>query len=175
MFVQSLNTSAQIRANFIENRATPVEIEEYRNSIWENLPSPDGWTNDFEGIFANTEEEILSDMIAKLENRTGIEIAIVTVDSNMVRLDKFDEFADHLLRAWGVGKKEKKNGVLICISSQYKKITISRGPGTDKFLSDAIVTHLITKSFIPLYRKHNYYGGTLNGLIALINKLQPST
>lgn len=172
-----VDTTAQIRANLIEinSRPTQVEIEAYRNSIWEKLPNPEGWTNDYEGIFTNLEEETLSRLITKLESRTGIEIAVVTVDSIMVRLDKFDEFGDHLLNAWGVGKKEKENGIVICISSQYKKISISRGVGTDKFLSDAIISHLITKNFIPLYRKHNYYGGTLRGLIALINRLQPST
>lgn len=174
--LMNMTSSAQIRANFIENSIRPsaAEVEAYRNSIWETLPNPDGWTNDFEGIFSTTEEANLSDLISRLESRTSIEIAIVTVDSNMVRLDKFDEFADHLLNTWGVGKKEKENGILICISSQYRKIAISRGPGTDKFLTDAIIKYLITKSFVPLYKKHNYYGGTLNGLIALINRLQPS-
>lgn len=169
------DASAQIRANFIEtsNAPTPAQIAAYRNSIWEELPSPDGWTNDYEGIFTIEEEQTLSGMITKLESRTSIEIAIVTVDSNMVSLDKFDEFADHILNVWGVGKKEKENGIVICISSQYRKIAISRGAGIDNLLSDVLTKHLIAKNFIPLYRKHNYYGGTLSGLIALINLLQP--
>jgi uncharacterized protein len=167
-------THAQIRANFIEKTAapSPKDLEAYRTAIWETLPQPDGWTNDYEGIFTNEEEQTLSGLIAQLEKKTGIEIAVVTVDSNMVSLEKFEDFAEHLLDTWGVGKEERDNGVVICISSAYKKITISRGVGIEKYLSGAMVKSLIAKDFVPLYRKYNYFGGTLSGLIALINKLQ---
>jgi uncharacterized protein len=168
-------TDAQIRANYVEStapRTTTYELESYRNSIWESLPEPDGWTNDYEGLFNNEEEQTLSSLISKLESRTGVEIAIVTVDTNMVQSDKFQEFSDHILKKWGVGKKFRDNGIVVCISSGYRKINISHGVGVEKYLSDAIVRQLIAKEFIPLYRKQNYYGGTLKGLIALINKIQ---
>jgi uncharacterized protein len=167
---------AQIRANFIDysNRPTAAQIEEYRNSIWEDVPQPDGWTNDYEGIFSAEEEITFTKIITGLEDKTGIEIALVTVDSNMISLEKFDDFADHLLNVWGVGKVEKDNGILICISSQHQRISISRGVGTDKFLTDAALRQIITKSFIPLYMKNNYFGGTLSGLTALVRRLQPA-
>lgn len=176
IIINSCPLCAQIRANFIEPTLSPSasEIEEYRNSIWQTLPPPDGWVNDFEGIFSTPEERSISGMLQTLESKTGIEIAVVTIDSNMVSLNRFDAFADHLLHTWGVGKTDKENGILICISSQYRKIYISRGPGTDKYLSDAMIRQLILKEFFPLYKKYNYYGGTVNGISALINKIQPS-
>ena len=135
-----------------------------------------GWlTNDYEGIFSAEEEASLTQLITSLESKTGIEIALVTVDSNMVSLDKFDEFADHLLNVWGVGKVEKDNGILICISSQHQRISISRGAGIDRLLTDAALRQIITKSFIPLYMKNKYFSGTLNGLSALVRKLQPAS
>ena len=168
---------AQIRANFIDysNRPTAAQIEEYRNSIWEDVPQPDGWTNDFEGIFSPDEEVSLTQLITSLENKTGIEIALVTVDSNMVSVDKFDDFADHLLNVWGVGKVDKDNGILICISSQHQRISISRGAGIDRFLTGLALRQIITKNFIPFYMKNNYFGGTLNGLSALVRRLQPAS
>ncbi len=176
LLFSSFTSTAQIRANYLDNstRPTKSQIEAYRSSIWNALPTPEGWTNDFEGIFTPEEEATLSDLIANLEEKTGFEIAVVTVDSNMVSSDHFEEFADRLLYSWEVGKKGRKNGLVICLSSQYKRITISRGAGVDRYIDDGLARKLIVKDFIPLYKKHNYYGGTLKGLISIINLLQPS-
>ena len=150
---------------------TTYEIEDYRESLWKSFPLRDGPINDFEGIFTNDEEKILDSVITNLERLKEVEIVIVTIDTNMVSKEKFNNFAIHLLGVWHVGKKVKDNGILICISSGYKRMRISNNFGIERILSDNETEQIIDKNFIPYYKKSNYYKGTLNGLKALINKI----
>ena len=172
-FITSVHSLAQTRASF-KHILTPLpayELEAYRQSLWDAFPLPDGAINDFEGIFTNDEEHRLDSIITTLERVKEVEIYIVTLDTNMVSKDKFNEFAIHLLDVWQVGKKVKNNGILICISSGYKQMRISNNFGIERILSDDETKEIIDKNFIPSYQRRRYYKGTFNGLKALINKI----
>ena len=102
------NITAQSVPNYhLYEKMTISELETYRQSIWDSLPAI-GWVNDFEGLFSSNEEDSLESMLQHFEKETSVEIAIVTVDSNMVQKDRFNDLSDHLLRVWGIGKFAKK-------------------------------------------------------------------
>ena len=110
------STSAQNVPNYIPYRTmTPHELLTYRHSVWDTLPAAVGWVNDFEGLYDRNQEDSIETILEHFERKTTIEIAIVTVDSNMVARDKFDEFAYRLLKIWGIGTIDKSNGIVICI------------------------------------------------------------
>jgi len=149
---------------------TISELEAYRQSIWDSLPAI-GWVNDFEGLFSNNEEDSLESMLQHFEKETTVEIAIVTVDSNMVQKDRFNDFSDHLLKIWGIGKFAKKNGIVICISRDYRQLFISTGAGIATYMDDAEKYHIIAQNFIPAFNEYWYFDGTLSGLNELMNKV----
>lgn len=150
---------------------TPSELRAYRQSIWDTLPAAVGWINDFEGLFNSNQEDSLEREIAHFEKMTSIEIAIVTVDSNMVSGDKFNEFTYRLLKKWGIGKLSKSNGMVICLSKDYRKLYISCDFGIDKFMDESDKYKIINKYFVPYYEINHYYEGTLNGLNAILEKI----
>ncbi|QEC70218.1 TPM domain-containing protein [Panacibacter ginsenosidivorans] len=61
--------------------------------------------------------------------------------------------------------------MVIGISSNYRRIRIEIGYGLENILSDSETKQTIDNDFIPLFKQGEYYGGTLNGLPALIRKL----
>lgn len=150
---------------------TPSELNAYRQSIWDTLPAAVGWVNDFEGLFNQSQEDSLETKIAHFEKITSIEIAIVTLDSNMVEADKFDDFTYRLLKKWGIGKLSKSNGIVICLSKDYRKLYISCDFGIDKYMDENDKYKLINKYFVPYYQTNHYYEGTYNGLNALLDKI----
>ena len=155
---------------------TPVETinrEEYRQDLWDDFPMADGSVNDFEGIFTKDEERNLDSIITNLEQLKEVEIKIVTLDTNIVAKEKFNDFSMHLLNQWHVGKRVKDNGILICISSGYRQMRISNNFGIERILSDGETQLIIDKYFIPSYQRSRYYKGTLTGLKALIDKIYP--
>ena len=150
---------------------TPHELETYRKTIWDTLPAAVGWVNDFEGLYDKAEEDSMESIIAHFEKKTSVEIAIVTVDSNMVEEDKFNEFAYRLLKLWGIGKISKSNGMVICICRDYKKIFISTDFGIDNYMDESDKFKIISKYILPSFKTNNYFQGTLNGLNAILDKI----
>lgn len=150
---------------------TPAELQAYRQSIWDTLPAAVGWVNDFEGLYDQEQERNLEMIVEHFEKKTTIEIAIITVDSNMVALDKFDEFAYRVLKKWGIGKISKSNGIVICISKDYRRLYVCTDFGIDRYISSYDKYKLIKKYFLPSFEKNKYYDGTLIGLNALLEKI----
>lgn len=151
-------------------KMSSTELEVYRQSVWDSLPAI-GWVSDFEGLFTNNEEDSLEILLQHFETETTVEISIVTVDSNMVHKDNFNDFSDHLLKTWGIGKLLKKNGIVICISKDYKKLFISTGAGISKYISDSDKNRIVLQNFIPQFNEHNYFTGTLYGVNEIMNKI----
>ncbi len=136
------------------------------------IPKPIGYVNDFEKIYTNEEIEALGSLITDFEKRTTIQIAIITIDTNMVEGKDFDNWTFKVMKTWGVGQKEKNNGILIGISRGYRRIRIQNGSGILKILSNQETKEIINKDFIPFFKEAKYFEGTQNGLIALMKKLE---
>lgn len=166
------DTLGQSVPNYIPYRTmTPSELQLYRQSIWDTLPASIGWVNDFEGLFDRHQEDSIETILEHFERKTTIEIDIVTVDSNMVAKEKFDEFAYRLLKIWGIGKIDKSNGIVLCICKDYRKLYICTDFGIDKYLNEYDKSRIINKNIIPFFQVNDYFSGTLNGLNAILDKI----
>lgn len=146
-------------------------------SVWaaavrDTIPRPVGYVNDFEHLFTPAQIETLDNLLHDYEQRTSIEIAVLTADSSLTLSGNFDFFTLKTMDAWGVGKKEKNNGILIGISRSFRKIRIQNGGGIEKALPNADTKKIIDEGFIPFFKKGEYYEGVLNGLKTLMQRLE---
>lgn len=164
-------TQAQNVPDYDPHVMTAAQLKVYRQSIWDTIPAAVGWVNDFEGLFDADQENTIEKTISHFEKKTTIEISIITVDSNMVDKNSFDEFAYRIMKLWGIGKISKSNGMVICISKDYKRLCVTTDFGIDRYMNAAEKTKIINKYFLPLYRKNQYYLGTVNGLNAILDKI----
>ena len=105
--------------------------------------------NDYEGLFTAKQQDELENIVRSFRAETGIEIAIVTIDSTYTTKDKFDDYSLHLANKWHLGQKGKDNGILIGISRGLRKMRIENGYGIEKILSDQETQDVIDKYFIP--------------------------
>jgi uncharacterized protein len=143
-----------------------------KDSLIHSLPVQTGYVNDFTGIFNNTEEEVMDSIIRSFEKESGVEIAVVTLDSVMVNDKDFDDFTLRIANLWGVGKKDINTGILIAISPQLRRIRIQNGYGIEKVLTNENTAALIDKHFIPQFSEGKFFEGTKSGLLALITSLR---
>ncbi|MGB4774307.1 MAG: TPM domain-containing protein [Daejeonella sp.] len=141
-------------------------------TVLDSMPKPTGWVNDYEKLFTPKQEVSFTTIIKNFKKQTGIEITIVTLDSTYTSKEEFDEFTLQMFNTWGVGEKDKNNGILIGISRMHRKMRIQNGYGIEKLISDAETKNIIDKYFIPGYKKGDYYKGTLSGLTNLIKLLK---
>lgn len=77
------------------------------------FPEKIGVVNDFENIFTEQQKDELSKIIIDFEKQTSNEIAIVTLKEIHPTYEDFDKYCFDLSNYYGVGKKEKDNGLVI--------------------------------------------------------------
>ena len=159
------------RNNETEN-STAQNLRSFRQIFWDSIPQPVGYINDYEDLFSDVEEKSLDCLIEDFEKRTTIQITVVTIDTTMTTPDSLDALTLRIANAWGVGQKEKNNGVVIGISKGYRKMRIQNGYGIEKMLTDAETKKIIDTAFIPYYREAEYFKGTFKGLQALMATLK---
>ncbi len=146
-------------------------IKEYRQYYWEHIPENLGWVSDFENVFSKEQIDTLTSIVDKYEKLTGIEIAIVTLDSSVCEKKDFFNLTLRIAQHWGVGKAKLNNGVLIGLSTGHRTIRIQNGYGIEKLITDPETKSIIENYFIPRYKEGAYYKGTRDGVEGLINLL----
>ncbi len=75
-----------------------------------------------------------------------------------------DEYATELFSLWGIGKKDKDNGVLVLISIGDRCAAIRTGYGAEGVLPDVIASRIIRNDMAPHFRESDYEGGIMAAL-----------
>jgi uncharacterized protein len=161
--------------NFVTFSCTAQEAESTRRNLEfvssdlkeSGFPKPIGYVNDFENVLTTEQVKKLTELITLYEQKTTNEIAVVTINSIEPYSD-FDQYAVDLSKEWGVGKKEKNNGLTIVLSKSLRKIRISTGTGTERILTDEICKSIIDQFMVPKFKEGQYYEGISFGLAELL-------
>lgn len=142
------------------------------NDTFPNIPKPSGWVNDYVHLFSAAEIKSLDSIITDYEKKNIAQIAVTTVDSLMMAPLDIDSYALQMLRTWGIGTKEKKNGILILICTDMRRIRIENGYGIEKILSNEETKKIIDNNIIPYYKKGDFFTGTQQGILSIITILE---
>jgi uncharacterized protein len=137
-----------------------------------NFPVPLGYISDFENLFTGQERKILDSMLTAYEKETAVEIAVVTLHDKYPGIANFDSLVTALHNEWGVGKKDKNNGVLLAICLPLRKTRISTGRGIERMLTNDEARKIIEEILVPEFRNAKYFEGTRRVLVAIMNELR---
>lgn len=135
------------------------------------LPKPTGYVNEFENILTDAKEKELTTLIKGLESQTSDHISIVTL-TGLEPYDNIDDYSLDLANYWGVGQKDKNNGILIAVGKELGKIRIQNGFGIEKRLTDAETKRIIDEVMIPEFKNDNYFVGLKRGFEVIIEELK---
>jgi uncharacterized protein len=100
----------------------------------------------------------------ELESKTGSQLAVVTVNS--LEGDPIEDYAVKLFQKWGIGKKEKSNGLLVLIAIQDRRSRIEVGYGLEGVITDGYAGELL-RDLQPYFRSSQYGAG----LISVVSEL----
>lgn len=98
-------------------------------------------------------------MLDSVWTATSAEPVVVIVPS--LDGEDIDDFATRLFEEWGIGKRDKSNGVLVLISTGDRKAVIRTGYGAEGVLPDVIASNIIRHDMAPHFREGDYDGGVL--------------
>lgn len=141
--------------------------------ISEEIPIPTVEENvyiyDEDNIVDDDVEKILNQMLVELEEKTGVEFAVVSVKSLLGRSVEY--YANDLFNTLGIGKKEKDNGVLLLFSRSDKKVRLEIGRGLEGCLNDSKCGRLLDDYFVPYREDDEYTKATEMTVKAVLNVL----
>jgi len=122
---------------------------------------------------ANIIDSYLEDYIIKtneqLYKRTGAQIVVATLSS--LNGNSEQEIAVQLFRKWGIGSKDKNNGVLILIAPNEQALWIEVGYGLEGALPDGKVGEIRDKQIFPYFRESDFNTGVLKGFDAILTEV----
>ncbi len=130
-------------------------------------PAPPRLVNDFANILSGEERSQLEDTLVQFARATSTQIVVVTVPD----LEGNDpgDFAFKLGEKWGIGQKDKDNGIVVLIKPKQGnskgQVFIATGYGLEGILPDAVLNStVIDYEMIPYFKENNYYKGLASGV-----------
>ena len=138
-----------------------------------DFPRPRGLVNDFANILTAEEENALEQTLAAFEKATSNEFVVAIVSS----FEGFDRFtySQELFTKWGIGKKDKNNGILFLMGPaeglpfpERGQIFVNVGKGLEGALPDSMVGSILRAEVYPEFKAKNYASGIERGVAAII-------
>jgi len=114
---------------------------------------PTGYVSDLAGVIAPDARARLEALCAEVEQKTGAQMAIVTVTS--LESETVDNYAVDLFKQLGVGGKKDNRGVLLLVAPNERKYRIEVGYGLEPVINDARAGDA-GRAMVPYLRQGNY-------------------
>ena len=129
-------------------------------------PNPPMAVNDFGNFLEVFQKEALEKKVRDYNDSTSSAIVIVTLPD--LQGNDIADVALKYIRGWGIGTKEKNNGVLVLIAKQERKAWIATGTGMEGVLPDITCKHIIDEVLVPNFKANDYYRGFDQTIDAII-------
>jgi uncharacterized protein len=134
------------------------------------VPTALGFVNDFAELLSEENEADLEDLVLEVRDKSGGEIAVVTLPSLGGRTPQAVAMA--IGRTWGVGFRgdpedpRTHTGVIVLVAPTERHVRIELGTGANAFISDAEAT-AIAEAMSPCFAKGKFADGLRVGVVAL--------
>lgn len=133
------------------------------------FPPLTGRVVDQAALLPPTAEAEITALLEAHERMTGNQVIVVTLNS--LEGDAIEEYGVALGRHWGIGQKEKDNGVLLLIAPNERRMRIEVGYGLEGTLTDAISSVIIDRRLRPAFRAGDYEAGIRAGVDGILDVL----
>jgi uncharacterized protein len=116
-------------------------------------------------ISAEVETQINSELIS-FQQSGGPQIAVAVINSTGNATP--ENYSIDLARTWGIGDKEKDNGVLLLIALEDRTLRIEVGSGVEGELTDVTAGRIVDSVMLPRLRANDVDGAVRDGARAVM-------
>lgn len=118
-----------------------------------------------------TKEEIytMNRMGLELQKKTKAQIAVLMIPT--LEGEEVSDYANRVFRAWGIGDKEKNNGVLFLIATKDKQMRIEVGYGLEGAINDGKAGEILDQYAIPYFQKGKFGPGVMETYKVLVGEV----
>ena len=128
-------------------------------------PSPARLVNDLTGTLTSGQILNLEARLERLNDTSSSQVAVVILHS----IGSYDisDYTVRLFKKWGIGQKDKNNGVLLLIALDDHKMDITNGYGLEGVLTDIESKQILDNVIKPYFKEKKYYEGINQGVDAI--------
>ncbi len=120
-------------------------------------PNPPRLVNDFSETLSAQEIRQLENKLVAYDDSTSTQVSVVLINS--VGPYAISDYAFQLGDKWGIGRKDKDNGILILAAMKDRKVFIATGYGMEGAVPDALAKRIVEQLIVPNFRSGNYFAG----------------
>jgi tetratricopeptide (TPR) repeat protein len=95
--------------------------------------------------------------LAGLEAKSGIQFVVATVNS--LQGEEIEPYATALFREWGLGERDKNNGLLLLVAPNQHRVRIEVGYGLEGTLTNAVAKIILSHVITPSFNTGDFGGG----------------
>src|SRR5215831_2896995 len=126
-------------------------------------PKPERYFNDYAGVVSKEAALRFNEQLAQFERETSDQV-VVAVFPKMQSDDDVAAYTQRVAESWGVGQKDKRNGAVLFVFIQDRKMYIQVGYGLEGALPDVTAFDITEHRIKPHFRSNDYQGGLAEGI-----------
>ncbi|SHN08980.1 uncharacterized protein SAMN04488057_106161 [Cyclobacterium lianum] len=136
---------------------TVFSISGWAQGDFPEKPNPPRLVNDFSETLSEQQERQLENKLLAYNDSTSSQVSIVLINS--VGPYAISDYAFQLGDKWGIGRKDKDNGILILAAMKDREVFIATGYGMEGAIPDALAKRIVEQLIVPNFRSGDYYTG----------------
>ena len=130
-------------------------------------PKPDRYFNDYAQIVSSEAALRFNEQLAQFERDTSNQLMVAIFPKMQSNSDVAD-YTRRVAQAWGVGQKDRRNGAVLFVFPQDRKMFIQVGYGLEGALPDITAFDITEYKIKPHFRNNDYEGGLAAGINSMI-------
>jgi uncharacterized protein len=133
-------------------------------------PTEDFYVADYAGVLSETTKAHIIEQNASLFERTGVQIVVVAVDF----LDgmEIEDYAYKLFNDWGIGSKQRNNGVLLLLAIGEDNYWAVQGRGLESSLPSSDLGDILYDHLEADFAGRDYDRGVKKAFDALVARVE---
>jgi uncharacterized protein len=134
-------------------------------------PKPAGYFNDYANVVSNSAAYRFNEQLAQFERETSNQV-VVAIFPKMQSDSDIADYTRRVAQSWGVGQKDKRNGAVLFIFPQDRKMFIQVGYGLEGALPDATAFDITERQIKPRFRANDFENGIAVGIDSILQAIR---
>src|SRR5438067_2965272 len=134
-------------------------------------PKPTGYFSDYAGVVSKETALHFNEQLAQFERETSNQV-VVAVFPKMQSDSSIEDYTQRVAQSWGVGQKDKRNGVVLFVFVQDRKMFVQVGYGLEGALPDITAFDITEYHIKPHFRNNDYEGGLAEGIDLILKAIR---
>jgi len=133
--------------------------------------TPTGYANDWAKVLTPTQLAALDKRLRRFDEDTTNQVVVAIYEE--LPSEPMEAFTLATANRWGVGQKDKNNGVIFFLFMKKKKMRLEVGLGLEKVLTNAKAQSILDDVVTPRFREGDFAGGVDAAVDAIFAALRP--